>query len=361
MDWTLTSGLSTEQEAELRAQSVSRSYASGDAILRAGTVSDGIFLVTAGAAEVVANGGPGGPPAVLATLTPGAVFGELSAFAGTPAITTVVAAATPTTVTLIPDRALRSAEHGAAIRETLMRNVIRLNQERLSAANASYLRQLEETLSLLSQRHAYARLLILIIVLFGVSILVNHWVASRTDVDVYSPAFAWAYLATLGLPTAYLVRRERYPLALFGITRRGLKPDLAYGTLLTLALTGALIGGLYVAGYPVAERLRTDYLLTYGPLYAAHSALQEFMVRGVLMGLLLHVFGDATRAQRQGANVAASVMFALVHIHFGIPAVLLTFGFSLVLGGYYLARRNLAGPVLVHVVLGLVAFMLGVI
>jgi hypothetical protein len=44
-----------------------------------------------------------------------------------------------------------------------------------------------------------------------------------------------------------------------------------------------------------------------------------------------------------------------------MAAVLVTFGFSLLLGAYYLTSRSLAGVVLIHVVVGLEAFMTGLI
>lgn len=356
-----TAGLTPAEVERLAAASREQAYREGDVVIELGAVSPGLQVVVEGRVRIEAPAARTADMVTVATLEEGAVFGELSALAGTPAISRVVAAATPTRVRTIDVSSLDAAGEVATIRERLMRNVIRMNQERLSQANLSYVRQLEETLALMAQRHAYARFLILVIVLFGICLLVNKWVTDRGNVDLYSPAFAWAYLGTMVLPTIFTVWRAKYPLHVFGLTTRGIGTDLRRASLITVALVALILGGLWATGYPIAGKFRPDYFLRYGPLYALHSALQEFMVRGVLLGVLLTIFGDQTFRQRQGANFVASLMFSLVHIHFGVAAVVVTFAFSLLLGSYYLVSRSLAGVALIHVVVGLVAFMVGLL
>ncbi|HET9425549.1 MAG TPA: CPBP family glutamic-type intramembrane protease [Gemmatimonadaceae bacterium] len=356
----IAAGLAAGQVARLDGCSRIVEFAAGDVVLAIGSVSPGLHLLLEGTVEVRARSGSADSLVRVASLLPGAVFGELSALAGTAAISEV-AAVSAARVAIADVAQLEGSPDDLAIRNVLGRNVIRLNQERLSASNASYVAELEERLALLAQRNSYSRFLILVIVLFGICLLVNRWVSENGTVDLYSPAFAWAYLATLVVPTTWMVWREKYPLRVFGFTKDHLGRDLARASAITIALVGLLVGTLALTGYPIAEKLHPEYLLRYGPLYAAHSALQEFMVRGVLMGMLLQIFGDATRRERHGANFAASLMFALVHIHFGVTAVLVTFAFSLLLGAYYLTSRSLAGVALIHIVVGLSAFMLGVI
>jgi CRP-like cAMP-binding protein len=355
-----TAGLTPAQVAVLAAGSRELSYESGDVVIELGAISPGLQVVAEGAVRVESPA-QSGVMVSVATLGPGAVFGELSALAGTPAISRVVAAQDATRVRTIDLESLDATDEGMAIRERMMRNIIRMNQARLSLANLSYVKQLEETLALMAQRHAYARFLVLVIVLFGICLLVNKWVTDRGNVDLYSPAFAWAYLGTMVLPTIFVVWRAKYPLRVFGLTTKGIGTDLRRASVITAILVALILGGLWAAGYPIGGRFQPGYLLRYGPLYALHSALQEFMVRGVLLGVLLTIFGDDTFRERQGANFVASLMFSLVHIHFGVAAVLVTFGFSLLLGTYYLVSRNLAGVALIHVVVGLVAFMVGLI
>lgn len=353
-------GLTPAQQATLDAMSRTKDFPAGETILHAGAVSEGIHILVSGSVEVQSRSGASPALVAVATLEPGAVFGELSALAGTPAISRVVAK-TAVRVAIVEVESLEQTPDGLAIRNRLNRNVIRINQERLSAANASYVRQLEERIALLGQRHSYTRFLIFVIVLFGICLMVNKWVADHGSINVYSPAFAWAYLATLVVPTTLMVWRERVPLRVLGFTADHLGRDLARASVITAILIAMVAGGLAVAGRPPGANFDPAYLLRYGPLYAAHSALQEFMVRGVLMGMLLQIFGDTTTRERQGANFVASLMFALVHVHFGLGAVIVTFAFSLLLGAYYIRSRSLAGVVLIHVAVGLTAFMAGLI
>ena len=357
----LLHGLQPDQIDALHGACEPRDYAAGEVMLAAGTVSDGVHIIESGAAEVLAVSAAGGRPVAVATLGPGQAYGELSALTGGPAISTLRAAVTPTRVLTLALGRLEALSGGAAISNLLMRNVIRMNQQRLSAVNASYARQLEETLELLALRTSSARFFILALTLMSITLLTNHFLALSPGIDVYSREFTWTMLITLVLPTSILAWHERLPLEALGITTRNLGRDLACSSAIVVGVIGIGAVGLWAAGYPLAERFRLSYIVDYGPDYLVHSALQEFMGRGVLLGMMLRVFESRTWRQKQFSNVAVSMMFALMHIHFGLTTVAILGVFSLLLGSYYLIFRNLAGPILIHIVLGLAAFMLGLI
>jgi CRP-like cAMP-binding protein len=357
----LLEGLDDAQIEVLRGACTARDYRSGEVILAADTVSDGVQFVESGMAEVLTAGTEDGRPIPVATLGPGQAYGELSALTGNPAISTVRAAETPTRIQTLALGRLEAVPGGHAISNLLLRNVIQVNQQRLSAVNTSYVKQLEETLQLLSLRTSSARFFVLVLTLMSITLLTNHFLALSPGIDIYSPTFAWTMLITLVLPTALLAWHEKLPLDSFGITRRNLGRDLVWSSAITIGVIAVATIALWAVGYPLAERFHGGYLLQYGPIYLVHSALQEFMGRGVLLGMMLRVFESRTWRQRQFANLVVSAMFALVHIHFGLATVAMLGVFSLLLGSYYLYFRNLAGPILIHWVLGLAAFMLGVI
>jgi CRP-like cAMP-binding protein len=357
----LLEGLGATRRDALFAASVTRHYTAGEVIFEAGAARPGLHFVEAGGAEVLAPARSGAVPVRVALLTPGQAFGELSTLTDGHAITTVRAAATPTRVRIVSAAGLASLEEAAETSNVLLKNVIRINQQRLSEVHVGYVRQIEQTIELLTLRNASARLLILVIILMCITILTNHWLKLRPGIDVYSPAFAWAALVTIVLPTMWMAWRERYPLDAMGLTTRDLGRDLAASAAIVAAMLALGTLGLTLAGYPLAERFRLDYIVTYGPTYALHSALQEFMGRGVLLGMMLRIFESGTWRQRQLSNLAVSMMFGLTHIHFGLATVALSMVFSLLLGTYYMVHRNLAGPVLIHTVLGLSAFMFGLI
>ncbi|MGE3476021.1 MAG: cyclic nucleotide-binding domain-containing protein [Rhodospirillaceae bacterium] len=357
----LLEGLDAAQIDVLRAACLERDYAAGDVILAAGTVSAGVQFVEAGAAEVLAVSAQGGRPVPVAVLGPGQAYGELSALTGGLAISTVRAAATPTHIRTLLLGRLESLSGGHAISNVLMRNIIRVNQQRLSAVNMNYARQLEETLGLLALRTSSARVFILVLTLMSIALLVNYFLARTPGIDVYSPAFAWSMLITLVLPSFILAWREKLPLRTFGITTRNLGRDLAWSAAMTLGVIALAVVVLLAIGYPVAEKVSLKYVIAYGPAYTVHSFFQEIIGRGVMLGMMLRIFDSRTWGQRQISNVAVSTMFALMHIHFGLTTVAVTGVFSLLLGSYYMIYRNVAGPTLIHIVLGLAAFMLGLI
>lgn len=357
----LFAGLRRDHLDALRATTTSRVCPAGEVVLAAGEVSAGIHLIESGAAEVLASTGPANRPVTVATLAEGQAFGELSALTGSPAISTVRTVAAATTVRTLSIKQIEQLPQSEVISNQILRNVIRVNQQRLSTTNLSYAQQLEQTLELLTLRNASARLLILVIVLMCITILTNHWLNQRQGVDIYSPAFAWAALITLVLPTLFIAWREKFPPAIFGLTTNNLGRDLAVSSGLTIGVLGLAASALWLFDYPLVERFRWDYIVTYGPTYAAHSALQEFMGRGVLLGMMLRIFDSSTWQRRQLSNVAVSMMFGLTHIHFGLLTVALMIVFSILIGSYFMIYRNLAGPVIIHTVLGLSAFMFGLI
>jgi CRP-like cAMP-binding protein len=357
----LLKGLDDAQIEVLRTACMARDYVAGNVILATGTVSQGVQFVESGAAEVLAVSAEGGRPVPVATLGPGQAYGELSALTGSPAISTVRAAETPTRIQTLYLGRLEALSGGQGISNTLLRNVIRVNQQRLSAVNMNYAKQLEETLQLLSLRTSSARFFILALTLMSITLLTNYFLALRSGIDVYSPTFTWAMLTTLVLPTFLLAWHEKLPLETFGITKRNLGRDLACSSAIVVGVIAVATIGLWAAGYPLAEKIRWGYFFQYAPDYLIHSALQEFMGRGVLLGMMLRVFESRTWRQRQFSNVAVSMMFALVHIHFGLATVAMLGVFSLLLGTYFLIYRNLAGPILIHWLLGLAAFMFGFI
>lgn len=357
----LLKGLDDAQIEVLRAACLERDYDAGDVILAAGTVSTGVQFIERGGAEVLAVSAEGGRPVPVAILGPGQAYGELSALTGGLAISTVRASETPTRIQTLLLGRLETMTGGHAISNTLMRNIIRVNQQRLSAVNTSYAKQLEETLKLLALRTSSARMFIVMLTLMSIALLVNYFLARTPGIDVYSHKFAWSMLVTLVLPVFLLAWRERLPLESFGLTTRNLGRDLAWSSAITLGVVAVGVAGLSLAGYPVAEKVSLKYVIQYGPSYVVHSAMQELIGRGMMLGMMLRIFESRTWRQRQFSNVAVSLMFALMHIHFGLTTVAMTFVFSVLLGSYYLVYRNLAGPTLIHIVLGLAAFMLGLI
>lgn len=355
----LTRGLPPEILATIETLGTETDAAPGTMLTRAGEASAGFYFIVSGAVEVVTESG--GRESVIARLGPGEAVGELSAFTGEPAIAGARVAEPGARVRLVKLEDVARHPQGRVLQQHLVRSLLRTSQERLARTNAGYAEQLQAAQTLLAERRMAVRFLLLVLGLSSVSTLICHWIQVERTVDIYSPAFAWCYLLVLGVPTGLLAWHERLPPRFFGLTTENLGRDLGWSAVIILGVAGLLLAGLWAAGYPLAERIHPEYILQYGPLYFLHSAVQEFIGRGVLLGLMLKLFGDNTRSSRIIGNAAMAFMFGMTHLHFGIGAVAITTLFAFGLGAYYLQFRNLAGPILIHGCLGLLAFMLGLI
>lgn len=355
----LTRDLPPAMMVVLDALSTEQAPALGDVLVAAGSVSPGLFFVVSGSVEVVTAST--GQDAVVARLGPGEVVGELSAFTAEPAIASARVAEPGTRVQFLRLDDLIRHPAGVALQQHLIRRLIGTSQERLALTNAGYAVQLQAAQTLLAERRMAARFLLLVLGLSCLSTLISHWIQIERTVDIYSPAFAWCYLFVLGVPTALLAWWERLPPRFFGVTMENLGRDLAWSSAVVVGVGGLALAGLWASGYPLAERFHPEYLVEYGPLYFAHGAVQEFIGRGVLLGLMLRLFGGETRSARLTGNAAMSFMFGMTHLHFGIGSVAVATVFAFGLGAYYLKFRNLAGPILIHGCLGLGAFMFGLV
>jgi small-conductance mechanosensitive channel len=87
---TLLRPLSDEQIRLLATHAVERFYAAHEPVIRQGDPGESLFVIMAGRLEVTVAD-VGGPPAVLATLTAGDFFGEMSLMTGEPRSATVTA------------------------------------------------------------------------------------------------------------------------------------------------------------------------------------------------------------------------------------------------------------------------------
>lgn len=356
----LTRDLPPDLIAALEAVSPEVTAPPGTPLITSGSISSGLYFVVRGAVEVFTMSAEG-RSTVVTRLGPGEVAGDFSAFTGESAIASVRVAEADTRVRLLRLEAVDRHPQGSVLRMHLVVRLMRINQERLARTNAGYAEQLQAARTLLAERGMAARFLLFVLGLSGVSTLICHWIQLDRTIDIYDPVFAWCYLLVLGVPTGLLAWRERLPPRFFGLTTENLGRDLAWSMGIVVAVGGLVLAGLALAGYPLAERMHPEYLLKYGPLYFAHSAVQEFIGRGVLLGLMLRLFGDNTISSRLICNAAMSLLFGMTHLHFGVGAVALTTVFAFGLGAYYLKFRNLAGPILIHGCLGLGAFMLGLL
>ena len=83
-----------------------------------------------------------------------------------------------------------------------------------------------------------------------------------------------------------------------------------------------------------------------------HSVLQEFASRGVVQTALKTFLRDERGHLAIGVT---SMLFAILHMHHGLVAIVVTFAASVAFGYVYRQHDNLAGVSIVHFVGGTIA------
>jgi anti-anti-sigma regulatory factor len=131
-DHALTEGLTPEQLARVEAITEPRRYPAGAVLAEIGSVPTEIVLLTAGHASVSIDLGEGDMRRV-ATLTAGALLGEMALVSHAPRVNRVVADSDITCLVMSADVA-RWEEEDGELRRVLLRNLIRIIAERAEQA-----------------------------------------------------------------------------------------------------------------------------------------------------------------------------------------------------------------------------------
>lgn len=246
-------------------------------------------------------------------------------------------------------------EHHLVIRTSML-----LDKEREHALGVvAIISDVSDKVRGLRERIEFGHLVVLFITMLGFANVATLIIDQHLDVNIYSPAFSWAYLAMIAVPVFVTAYRLQLPARSLGLTLENWRQAVIEGGAVAVVMVGCLyVGFLFRGQTPVADGV--DYgsftgvgliLLMYGP----HSFVQELLSRGVLQGSLARLLNDQAGIR---SLLVASLIFGLFHSHFGLPAVLVT-GFSGLVFGYLFQRhRNLIGATIAHVAGGTAAFAL---
>ncbi|WP_165823331.1 CPBP family intramembrane glutamic endopeptidase [Metarhizobium album] len=217
-----------------------------------------------------------------------------------------------------------------------------------------------EKVQALRERAEFGHLAVLFLSMLGLANILTLIVDQYLDVDVYSPAFAWAYLIIVAGPVFVTAYWLRLPAASIGLTLNNWRQAVREGVIVSILALGALVGLSYLVGDTQPVTGTVDYsspagLLLVILLYAPHSFLQELLARGVLQSSLARLTNDRSGIR---SVLVASLIFGLFHAHFGLPAVAVTAFSGMLFGWLFLRHGNLIGATMVHVIAGTAAFAL---
>ena len=332
----------------------------GELIFREGDTSRELYLIRTGKIVITSQGDGGHTEHILAKLTDGDEFGELGFLDGSPRSATARAARRTEMVVLCRDKVEKLSD-ASSILDGAAKQIGVTSAERLKATNRNYVSSLQAQIETLKLQHDFGEFFIYIMACYAIGTTINVLLQSYLQhVDLYARSFSWSYLLVLLAPSLVIVWKQRIPLAQLGVTLRGWRTSMREG-----AIASGICAIIMVVALAVLRK--TNWLtpppITWAaaswlPSYFVHSAIQEFLARGIVQTAFRRFFGDERGLK---SVLLASLLFSLFHVHFGLAAVAVTFVTSLFFGWFYLRHENLLGVSLLHGVAGSGAFLLGIL
>ena len=336
-----------------------RQVAQGEEVLAEGARGTMLYLVVDGTYGIYRHEPGGTTDHRVAVVAAGQAFGEMALLDGEPRSASVRAETAGSLVEIDPE-ALRDQPEGAFRLSEFKGELASLVTRRMRAANQEHVAALQRELKLRAEQQHFGKFFVYSLIMMSIGTLVNNLLARTfTNVDIYTAVFAWQYLAVLLVPSLAIIWHMKIPLSDLGLTRVGLGRSLREGALIS--------AGLCLVTFAVAAALRHFGILPgkvvpFDPWgsagYFLHSALQEVIARGFLQTSFQRFLNDK-RGWR--SVVLAAVLFGMFHLHFGIPAVLMTIATGCVFGWIYIRHQNIAGVVLIHYMMGVAAFSTGLL
>lgn len=164
----------------------------GTAIMSAGDKTDSLYVIESGSVIVFREMGDRGEERVLATLSAGAILGEMALLDGQPRSASARAATECRLAEIHPSKilALPNGDHIlAAIRSSLAVAVT----NRMRTQTDKYVAAVEREMTAIKERQHFGRFFIYTLGLMTLGMLVNTILAKQIlAVNIFSPAFAWS-------------------------------------------------------------------------------------------------------------------------------------------------------------------------
>ncbi|MBI5690270.1 MAG: cyclic nucleotide-binding domain-containing protein [Verrucomicrobia bacterium] len=356
-------GLSPEVTSRLTHALVARQFAAGEVLIRENQPNDRLFLVETGSLAVW-KGEPGSPRGVcLATLEPGACFGEMSALNAAPASATVLASAPAT----VRELNLRDLPAEGPVRETVALNLARTLVARLSQATVSlqakHAAQLEAMRLLVSASSFLTRMMIALAFYMFALPLVSSVRPLLSSDTVISSFFVVAFF---GVSWNFLRRSQLDP-AEFGMTLRDwprqLGRSFAWSSpfLVGFFLLKCLLAWWRPEEIRVFEPMRLlnsmgqtsfSQWVFFSVVYVSLCFAQEF-IRCAVQGSLAIFYRASGRPARWRSILVANVVFASLHVHLGNSFALLAFVPGLFWGWLYARENSFLAVAFSHGLIGL--------
>lgn len=348
-----------------------RTTAPGAWLVREGEPATELFLVRTGAVEVTKRA-ESGDEHRLATLGPGASFGELT-FVDRGPRSASVRALDETTVAVLSmadlDR-VTAADDG--MRARMLRGLAGFLAQRLRGVSEVTATALQRELELAETRVSMATFLTYVIL-----VMVGYGFAMRFVADLAKRAQDTTFVSVpivllFAVPLYAMMRRSGEPLATYGLTLRGGRAaawdalvwsmPLLLGALVTkiaLVLGNAAFADAPIFAFgglrdPSVSSSAFQVACISNAAYLTLVPMQELIARGALQTPLARFL--VGRHATTMAIVIANALFTASHLYLSTTFALLAMVPGFVFGWLYARHGTLVAPIVAHVVLGAWSF-----
>lgn len=315
--------------------------------------SSSIYLILEGVLDVLKGDASKKESFFIASIAAHNFFGEMSFYDDSPRSTTVKTKTACTLLEISKEKILLCPK-GKKIIEQIKYNIIHQKGffDRLRISNSRLVESLQNEKRSLEIRNEFGNFFILTVVQTIIVILVNYILVQKNEIKnhnfLYSNQFVWSYLVIVALPCFVFVLFSNKRFHDFGLTL-GVARKTITDTLIALVV---IISALFVMQH--YHLIKVARVFDVGALiYLFHAFLQEFVAKGVTQTALYEFFGEKKVIL---PVLISSALFGIIHIHFGWQAVLITFGFGILLGFLFQRQRSIYGISLIHAILGSAAF-----
>lgn len=283
-------------------------------------------------------------------LVAGDVVGELSFLENVPRYCSVKTEEETTVIKISKEDLLEDAANGKKIINHLAINIASSLSKKIKLTNERYIDKLRAENANLKKTVNFGHFFVIIVASLGLSsIFVNILVTYKTGFDIRSVTFNWVYLLILLVPILFFVLKSSYSFSTFGINRCNLKRTVLESCLIIVFIGPILF---FSTGYKLSQFF--VHFLNIGAFsYLLHSAVQEFVARGVVQTTLFNFMSK--RNNDLVPIVLAAFIFSMFHLQIGLEAVYITFVAGILFGYLYYRQGNIFGVTFVHFVLGWIA------
>lgn len=211
----------------------------------------------------------------------------------------------------------------------------------------------------------FSRFLLTLIAAFCIMLLVNYVLAHDAN-HLFNPRSMWfnrGYLLLVAVPVLILAWIDGQSYPSFGLSLQSWRPAAWEGFYITLCVLPVIFIAKMLLLNMHGESLLnwSNYFVAKPTVFAytyTSSVILQQAIRSFLQVNLTDIFAASHPLLPM---VVTSVLFAMMHLHFGLYAVLITFMAGLLFAGIYLRHQNIYGLIIPHTTLGIAAFMTGLL